>query len=466
MVPRVIENGHSKRPLPPPIGWSLGTAPQYLEMLRAAAEAVRRADPAAKVTNAGYAGIQVKTVDQLRSHKYADGKCPLDFIDVLNVHFYSGRVAPEISRDDFNAQQTSELTAEDEFRRLLTWRDQHKPGMPVWLSETGYDSAGPFGTDERTQAARLPRVVMLALAAGIDKVFVYRESGSTASMHAASGLLRDDGSCKPSFLTYATLIRELDGVTAPAVRLPWPDKHVRLYGWRRGDECLLTAWTIEGEAKLDLNLGRATVTDAFGYRRTEDLAAGLRLSVFPVYIRDCSNVRSLQSLERQAQWQEASRQARRQKLAKAEAYLFKFGGGAENLTLEVGHECPYVQVLASDAFSEQKGYGFGVGQAIQTEVRPWIASELDGAVCRLDKGQEFRFKVKPGRYRLRFGVSPFADAEVALDGAVGGRQSLPAAKGESVVETTLDAADSVLSLHTAEYALFRWLTVIEQVPRE
>ena len=30
--------------------------------------------------------------------KYADGKLPLDFTDVINFHYYSGRTAPRIGR--------------------------------------------------------------------------------------------------------------------------------------------------------------------------------------------------------------------------------------------------------------------------------------------------------------------------------------------------------------------------------
>ena len=291
-------------------GWGpwVGTMEQYFDLLRAGSEAVKRADPAAKVSNGGLAGITLQTVDRLRTHTYADGKHPLDFIDLLNVHLYTGRVPPEIATDDFNANQTSEATVEDDLRRLVAWRDRYRPGLPIWLSETGYDSAGPYGTDERTQAARLPRVVMIALASGIDKVFVYRESGSTASMHAASGVLRDDGSYKPSFLTYATLIRELDGVEAGAKRLPYPDRNVRLYVWRRGGETLLTAWTIEGAARLNLDLGRATVTDAFGRRARLDRTKGLALTEFPIYLRGIGNLAPVESLlRRKARDEEAER---------------------------------------------------------------------------------------------------------------------------------------------------------------
>ena len=201
---------------------------------------------------------------------------------------------------------------------------------------------------------------MLALANGMDKVFVYRESGSTASMHAASGLLRDDGSMKPSWLTYATLIRQLDGVQGGAVKLPYKDKNVRLYAWKAGSQTVLTAWTIEGEGKLDVNLGRATATDAFGHRREMDLTKGLPLSAFPVYVRDFADLRGIEALLEQAREEEVRRQNRRKQLAMLEACLFKFGGG-EGVTLDLGRQRPFQPVMARDVFTEERGYGFCAG---------------------------------------------------------------------------------------------------------
>ena len=87
----------------------------------------------------------------------------------------------DICKTDGNANVTSTTTFAENLRELAEWRDRHAPGMPIWMTETGYDSAGPFGTTEAIQAARLPRVVMLCLANGVEKVFVYRESGSTPS---------------------------------------------------------------------------------------------------------------------------------------------------------------------------------------------------------------------------------------------------------------------------------------------
>ncbi len=446
-------------------GWGawVGTMPQYLELLRAAAEGIHRADPQAKISNAGFAGIQVKAVDPLRSYTYADGKRPLDFVDILNVHYYSGRIAPEIATDDFNARQSGATTVEEDLRRLLAWRDANKPGLPVWLSETGYDSAGPYGTDEYTQSARLPRMVMLALASGLDKVFVYRESGSTPSMHAAAGLLRDDGTYKPSWFTYATLIRELDGVRGGAVRLPYPDKNVRLYKWQAGEETILTAWVIEGTGKLNLNLGKATVTDAFGGRRALDLGGGLDLSVFPVYIRDCSNAQALEPLEKQAAREAAAQQEQRKRMAGLQATLYKFGPGAESVSEDIGGERPFTTVLPGDVFNESKGYGFlSAGELVE---RKWIANELDRTAVKVTPGQGFRFRLKPGRCVLRLGISPFEEnLRVTLKGAAGGDQILKPAKGDVTVEASVETTGQDLTLQVDGYGLLRWLTAIEPLP--
>ena len=446
-------------------GWGawVGTMPQYLELLRAAAEGIHRADPTAKISNAGFAGIQVKAVDPLRSYTYADGKRPLDFVDILNVHYYSGRIAPEIATDDFNARQSGITTVEEDLRRLLAWRDTNKPGLPVWLSETGYDSAGPYGTDEYTQAARLPRMVMLALASGLDKVFVYRESGSTPSMHAAAGLLRDDGTYKPSWFTYATLIRELDGARGGAVRLPYPDQNVRLYKWQVREKPVLTAWVIEGTGKLNLNLGQASVTDAFGRRQSLDLTQGLDLSVFPVYIRDCSNAQALEPLEKQAAQEETARQERRKRMAGLQAALFKFGPGAESVSEDIGGERFFTTVQPGEVFGESKGYGFlSAGELAE---RKWISNELDRTAVKVTPGQGFRFRLKPGRYALRLGISPFGDdLRVTLQGAAGGEQILKPAKGDVTVETAIEATNQDLTLQVDNYGLLRWLTAIEALP--
>ncbi|HEY0076981.1 MAG TPA: discoidin domain-containing protein, partial [Abditibacteriaceae bacterium] len=224
--------------------WATTLDEYYTTIMRPGAEGARRADPTARVTNGGFAGIDLEIIDTLRSFKYPDGKMPLDFMDILNAHYYTGRVRPERATFDPNVDRSGQLpaptdkTLEDHLRALSDWRDKNKPGMPIWITETGYDTAGPYGVGERNQAARMPRAIMLALGNGIDKVIVYREAGSNAGQHAASGVLRDDGTLKPSWFSYATLIRELEG-TQGGQRLPYPDPNVRLFAWPRGNSIVL-----------------------------------------------------------------------------------------------------------------------------------------------------------------------------------------------------------------------------------
>ena len=188
----------------------------YYEMFRPGAEAVKRADPTARVANGGFAGVELDIVDTLRSFKYPDGKTPLDFTDVLSAHFYTGLTIPERATVNPNIDRSANAQAaadapslEKQLVELHEWRDRYKPEMPIWITETGYDTAGPYGIGERMQAARLPRAIMLALGNGVEKVFVYREKGDAPGQHAAAGVIRNDDTLKPSYLSYATLAREL-----------------------------------------------------------------------------------------------------------------------------------------------------------------------------------------------------------------------------------------------------------------
>lgn len=443
----------------------VGTTAQYLEMFRPASESVKRADPTAKVTNGGYAGIEIETVDPLRSYRYADGKRPLDFVDILNVHYYSGRVAPELATTDTNVNRSGKETAgrtyEETLRRLADWRDQNKPGMPIWLTETGYDSAGSHGTDEATQAARLPRVVMLALANGIERAFVYREAGSTPSQHAASGLFRGDGSMKPSWMTYATLIRELDGIEN-GKRLPHPNSNVRVYAWRKGQETLVTAWTIEGKANLDLNLGQATATDAFGATTQKVVGANFPLSIYPTYFKKISNLAPVQTLLAQANREEAMRREKLVKQAKLRAFLFDFGSRNFVGTLDLGTTRAFTPVMSPDVYDETKGFGFAPGAAMRDDNKTWISDALERDSTRLNKDVAFQFRAAPGRYNLQISAATIGGkTQLTISGATGGEKVLEVARDDAPLSTTIEVGAAPLALRFGDYTDLKWISLTE-----
>lgn len=270
-------------------GW-VGEDEQYYEMFRLGAEAVKKADPTARVSHAGMAGFDA--VYKLAEYKYADGKRPIDFADVINFHYYTGRTAPEsasintnVDRSQDQTNKTQGPTYADGCRKLAQWRDKVKPGTQIWLTETGYDTGGPWGVSERRQAAWIPRMLMISLANGIDKVFLYRESGDVGSLFAASGVIRNDGSLKPSWFTYATLIRMLEGASEGR-RIVQADPNIQVYTWKRDGKALVAVWTIDGQAKLPLHLGHCKVTDAFGYSQTIEVNKDLAIGMFPQYLTE------------------------------------------------------------------------------------------------------------------------------------------------------------------------------------
>lgn len=451
------------RDRPPTYGSWAGTMSQWWDMWRHGAEGVKKADPDAVVVSPGFAGMTATRVDQMRTYKYEDGKCPLDFADVLSVHYYSGRTPPETSTRDENNSTGSDTTFVEQLKRLVEWQNRHKPGMPIWMTETGYDSAGPFGTNERIQAARLPRVVALCLANGLDKVFVYRESGSTPSKHAASGVLRNDMSRKPSWYTYAALIRQLEEAT-PGNRLPHPSSDVWLQTWERNGAKMLMAYCIDGEEELDIELGWATVTDAFGGKRTVDSTKGLVLSEFPVYITRMKNEKALEPLISQAQKREQSRRRQRRADAGRRLYLFNFGNPEEPAATNIGKVRYYETVPADCRYHAEKGYGFVDGPASANDYKHWMSSDVEKYAVKLDEDQVFRFDVEPGDYELRINASPWGGSADLLMGGTGDkpvRLNFRKGKGETV-SCRINVTGRTLKIRGTYQHLLRWL-VLEQV---
>ncbi len=445
-------------------GWA-ASMDTYYEMMRLGAEAVKRADPNAVVTSAGYAGATAEVVDRLRTYRYSDGKRPLDFVEVINVHFYSGQEPPETSVTDGNANLTSALTLAENLQELVEWRDRHAPKMPIWMTETGYDSAGPFGTTEAMQAARLPRVVMLCLANGVEKVFVYRESGSTPSRHACSGLLRNDFSPKPSWYTLETMIRQLHGVRGGARRLPHPDKNVWLLEWQANSEPLLTAWTVNDTAILGIDFGSCTVTDSYGNTKTPNGTADLSITMHPLYLRDFADLEPLQQLHEEFERSQAAKAARLEQIAALRQYLFDFGSTKHvgRNTIE-GHRTDYLPVLANTAWDDQRGFGFDT-PALGDDDQPWLGGQkLDRDGTRV-RDQIFRFRVAPGHYDLAIRVTPFQDnRQLTVTGVAEVPLTIDIGKEDLAKTLRIEASGDrpVIGIQLNDgYGHFRWIRCIQ-----
>lgn len=437
---------------------------RYMQMLRPAIEAIKKADPAATVSNGGYAGLTVEICEPLVTYTYADGKRPIDVIDFLNVHHYNGRVPPETATINRNIYRDGQddptaLTYLEEMQRLVRWRDEHRPGLTIWMTETGHDTGGPIGINERLQAARVPRGLLLAMVAGFDKAFIYRESGSTPSLHAAAGLFRDDGSKKPAWFTVATLVRQFEGAKNPR-RLAHDDRNVWIYAWDRGGETLLTAWTVEGEAALGADFGSTKVVDSFGATRTVNGTADLVLSDYPVYMTGMADAAAVEALLEKQRQLDAERDAAKKKLAETPAYLYDFGGPAHLGSIVIGELRKFTPV-GLEAFDASTGFGFAKEPGMDLIDEHWRSDDLSRDGVKVGPNNPFRMQVPAGRYQLKFLVSPFGDATATITGAAEGTKTIALSKAdEKPQEATIEVGGEPLEFSIDNYSVMRWLTLI------
>jgi hypothetical protein len=162
--------------------WSFsGTARQYGALLGAAVSAIHSVEPDAAVTNGGIMHTaQGGGAQWLRAALSAAGPSVWNGLAMLNVHI-RGRertLAPQLS----------------------AWRAfaaaQGRPGMPIWVTETGYpaSTAQQFDPAFRGGAAAQARFLSAALPAlydaGAAKVFVtQRDMGPGSGPYASEGVL-------------------------------------------------------------------------------------------------------------------------------------------------------------------------------------------------------------------------------------------------------------------------------------
>ncbi len=457
--------------------WGTWAAPieKYLDLFRVGAEALKRADPNSKASTAGLSGLGMKLIDKFRTYKYPDGKTALDFADILNVHFYSRKQEPEWTTADqninSNAPPSNEVvTYEKQLINIADWRDTYKPSMPIWMTETGINVGGPMGCTERLQAAKIPRSLMLCLANGIEKVFLYREVGSTPAMHAGSGIIREDNTLRPSYFTMATLTRQLDSVTdLRTPRLQTSNPKVWMYNWNRGKDHVLTAWTPQDTQPLGLDLGKCHVVDSFGTESDMEVDKKFQLSIFPVYITQITNTTPVEQLEKEA----AAREDLRKKefaflLNKAHLYLYDFGSHQNAATLTLALPRAVVPVEAADTYTAKNGYGF-LGKDGKNE---WEKMEgrnpmENGSVYfTAPDGFQFQVDAAPGVYNLELkGTHVGKDAKLTINGSKEGDISIPLDADNLTKAQVTVTAGHPLQLKVTENVGIQWLTLVETPPQ-
>ncbi len=157
--------------------------------------------------------------------------------------------------------------------KLVQIRNNSAPGKEVWNTE---DTVPANPKTAEVAAANLPRMFISQIAAGVDKIYLFLQTGSNSSRHDVTSCLDENGHPFPTFVSYATTSHLIDG----AVYAGQADlgENARGYLFARGQDFVFAANTISGtrEVSLDVGVPSVTIVDIMG-RAREVPAPGGRL---------------------------------------------------------------------------------------------------------------------------------------------------------------------------------------------
>jgi hypothetical protein len=255
-----------------------GSVDDFAQLQRTAYLVAKQVNPAAVVhlsaftfwadANAGTEQYMARLLDVI----LADPAAPQHnyYFDVATAHLY------------FQTTQVYDL-----LQFFLGLMRQRGMGQPIWLVETNVppfdDPAWPVGDPFLSatlveQAAFMPQVVASALAAGAQRIAIYKLK-DTPSDRAANpepfGLIRMDGSRRPAFTTYQLAMRYLSGMTGVR-RERWDSVgQIRVQQGDRTTTVLFSRLPSPQLAQVSASVGNAILVDMWGTERTVTAVDGL-----------------------------------------------------------------------------------------------------------------------------------------------------------------------------------------------
>ena len=181
--------------------WS-STEDDYIELLSAAYETIKQADPQSFVLSAGLAcGISRKRIDKKAFNKGKEffekivrsGK--FDILDIHNYYLF----------DEAGEMAFTFSSYLEQYKSIMDMYGCHKP---VWISEFGYSSK-PIRNiffDANKQALLLDKAVVTAREYGVEKIFWLKMQDSPEGIFSHMGLLEDDGGKKEAFYIFKDIL--------------------------------------------------------------------------------------------------------------------------------------------------------------------------------------------------------------------------------------------------------------------
>ena len=164
-------------------------ANQYVEFLKKGYIAVKKGNNKAIVLFSGVANINIANIDTIFSQNVSS------FFDIMNIHAYTWQDSEPEGFIDY-------------YRSLKARMSNYKIDKPVWLTETGASTYQEGGVSEAIQSERVPRIYLISLALGIEKVFWYKSRSCEmrpSEKEDHFGLWHKDYIPKPAYYAYKTL---------------------------------------------------------------------------------------------------------------------------------------------------------------------------------------------------------------------------------------------------------------------
>ena len=256
--------------------------------LKAVHAAARAADPDCKIVglalsaNPGDPGGWFSTILE----------APLALGQYLDAYDWHSYVAPRNRRPE----ERGLVGSVDDLPQWLPRIGPLVAGGEVWITEHGFTTCdpqpessalAPFHVTEKEQGDYLVRQVLLELAYGIDRVFLYQlgPDGTGRGVEEQWGITRErpDGySAKVAYVQLANMVWEIAGAQPGAVEIP--DPNVRVVHFRRGGTDVVAVWAVRGTAPVRFRLREGYVGDPFGNRTPAGDILSLQATESPVFV--------------------------------------------------------------------------------------------------------------------------------------------------------------------------------------
>lgn len=250
-----------------------GTPEEYVELLKVACGAIRRADPQAIVIGGCFSYHTPEWTTRVLDHN------GLDHMDALSYHVYW---SPAVTESAAPGEETYIEQEVRHFADLMRQRGKTKPiymtegglrcpPFASWLPREGFSRGAAFGS---TAGASLPltgldaacglvRGMVQMRSAGVVNICYYYTGGDRGAMPwfstMANGyyvLMDYDGRPKPTMMAYSALEQQLDGA-APLGKRTRSDLTIHLF--RKGEGAVAVVWAdterplaVEGASVMDL----------------------------------------------------------------------------------------------------------------------------------------------------------------------------------------------------------------------